>query len=103
MNSDFMQQQAELVARRIANEPDNAARIRKAYSVIFGRAPTDAELKAGQTFMATEPLADYEERKSARNAKDGKDAKDGKGKSAKAADEKPLTDDDAQPEKAEAM
>src|SRR5262249_14132359 len=26
-NSDFMQQQAELVARRIANEPDNAARI----------------------------------------------------------------------------
>src|SRR2546423_9628671 len=42
MNSDFMQQQAELLARRIANEPDNTARIRKAYRLIFGRPPTEA-------------------------------------------------------------
>src|ERR1051325_5801332 len=86
MNSDFMQQQAELIARRLANEPDNAARIRKAYDLVFGRAPNDIELKAGQAFITTEPLKDYEERKSAKNAKDAKDAKDEKNpKDAKAA------------------
>jgi mono/diheme cytochrome c family protein len=82
MNSDFMQQQAELLARTIANEPDNAARIAKAYRLVFGRAPTEAEVKAGLTFIATEPLKDYEERKAeqARKEKenDGKDSKDGK-------------------------
>jgi len=65
MNSDFMQQQGELIARRIANEPDNAARIRKAYLLIFGRAPSDVEVKAGLAFITAEPLKDYEERKAA--------------------------------------
>ncbi len=32
MNSDFMQQQAEHLARRVATEPDNTARIQKAVS-----------------------------------------------------------------------
>jgi uncharacterized protein DUF1553/uncharacterized protein DUF1549 len=65
MNSDFMQHQSELLAQRIVSEPDNAARIRKAYRLVFGRAPTDAELRAGLTFITTEPLKDYEERKAA--------------------------------------
>ena len=65
MNSDFMQQQAELLARRVVREADNGARIQKAYRLIFGRAPTAAELQAGLAFIATEPLKDYEERKSA--------------------------------------
>jgi hypothetical protein len=82
MNSDFMQQQGELLARKIANEPDNTARIQKAYRLIFGRAATAAEVKAGLTFIATEPLKDYEERKAEEakkeKEKDGKDAKDGK-------------------------
>src|SRR5262249_57251566 len=56
MNSDFMQQQGELVARRVANEPDNSARIQKAYRLIFGRAATAEELKAGLAFIASEPL-----------------------------------------------
>jgi hypothetical protein len=77
MNSDFMQQQGELLARRVANEPDNTARIQKAYRIIFGRAATDAEVKAGLAFLASEPLKAFEERK---NAKDTKDAKDTKGK-----------------------
>jgi hypothetical protein len=47
MNSDFMQQQGELLARRVAAEPDNTARIQKTYRLIFGRAATDAEVKAG--------------------------------------------------------
>jgi hypothetical protein len=76
MNSDFMQQQGELVARRVAEAPDNTARIQKAYRLIFGRAATDQELKAGLAFLAAEPLKTYEERKAA--AKDTKDTKDAK-------------------------
>src|SRR6202043_767270 len=56
MNSDFMQQQGELLARRVAAEPDNTARIQKAYRLIFGRAPNAAEIKAGLAFLTTEPL-----------------------------------------------
>ena len=38
MNSDFMQQQGELLARRLESEADATARIQKAYRLIFGRA-----------------------------------------------------------------
>ncbi len=37
MNSDFMQQQGELIARRVSAEANNTARIQKAYLLIFGR------------------------------------------------------------------
>src|SRR5882672_5672258 len=60
MNSDFMQQQGELIARRVANEPDNTARIQKAYRLIFCRSASDAEIKAGLAFLTTEPLKAYE-------------------------------------------
>jgi hypothetical protein len=73
MNSDFMQQQGELIARKVAAEPDNTARIQKAYRLIFGRGASDAELKAGLAFLASEPLKAYEEAKS--RAKDTKDTK----------------------------
>jgi hypothetical protein len=69
MNSDFMQQQGELLARRVAAEPDNTARIQKAYHLIFGRAAADAEVKAGIAFITTEPLKDYEERRAAADKK----------------------------------
>ncbi|MCU1384769.1 MAG: hypothetical protein JWL71_3466 [Acidobacteria bacterium] len=78
MNSDFMQQQGELIARKVAAEPDNAARIQKAYRLIFGRAASDAEVKAGVTFLQTEPLKAYEEAKS--RAKDTRNTKDAKAK-----------------------
>ena len=42
MNSDFMQQQGERLARLVEGEPDNTARIRKAYRLISGRAPDRA-------------------------------------------------------------
>jgi hypothetical protein len=77
MNSDFMQQQGELVARRAANEPDTTARIQKVYRLVFGRAASDAEVKAGFAFLTTEPLRAYEERKSVKDSKeDGKDTKE---------------------------
>src|SRR4030095_1303066 len=93
MNSDFVQQQAELLAQRVANETDNAARIRKAYRLVFGRTPSDAELKAGLTFITSEPLKDFEERKKAKDTKDAKDAKPSTDP-ASSDDPKASTDDD---------
>jgi Protein of unknown function (DUF1553) len=80
MNSDFMQQQGELIARQVAPEPSNTARIQKAYRLIFGRAASDAEIKAGLAFLASEPLKAYEEARS--RAKDTKEAPDTKKKAA---------------------
>jgi hypothetical protein len=92
MNSDFMQQQGELIARQVAAEADNPARIQKAYRLIFGRRASDVEIKAGLAFLASEPLKAYEEAKSrAKDTKDRKDPKDAKdtkeGKKAAGSDE----------------
>jgi len=102
MNSDFMQQQGERLARLVESEPDNAGRIRKAYRLILGRTPTEPEVKAGLTFLTTEPMKAYEERKATKDtedAKDAKDGKDGKGTKATEAKKKASRDDD---EKADA-
>jgi cytochrome c553/mono/diheme cytochrome c family protein len=74
MNSDFMQQQAELLARRAANEADTTAQIQKVYRILFGRAASAEEVAAGQKYLADEPLRAYEERKAeaAKNAADTK-------------------------------
>jgi hypothetical protein len=63
MNSDFMQQHSELIARRVESEPDSRSRIRKAYRIVFGREPTEGELTAGVQYVTQEPLRAYEERK----------------------------------------
>jgi mono/diheme cytochrome c family protein len=63
MNSDFMQQQGELLARRVGDEPDSRARIRKAYRLIFGRDPLETEIAAGVAYLTQEPMRTYEERK----------------------------------------
>jgi mono/diheme cytochrome c family protein len=73
MNSDFMQQQGELIARQVAPEPNNAARIQKAYRLIFGRAASDAEIKTGLAFLASEPLKEYQERRATKDTKPTKD------------------------------
>src|SRR4029079_2592244 len=39
MNSDFVQQQAEKLARPAQGETDNTARVKKAYRILFGRDP----------------------------------------------------------------
>ena len=86
MNSDFMQQQGELIARRVAAEPDNTARIQKAYHLIFGRAASDVEVKAGLAFLTTEPLKAYEEaKKEAEKEKDKSERDKSKDKDSKAA------------------
>jgi hypothetical protein len=63
MNSDFVEQQAELVARRSEGEADATARIQKLYGVVFGRGASPQEVAAGMEFVSAEPLKSYEERK----------------------------------------
>jgi cytochrome c553/mono/diheme cytochrome c family protein len=65
MNSDFMQQHAERLAERVAAEPDDQARIDTVYRLVFGRAPSADEIKAGLEFLRAEALKQYEDRKAA--------------------------------------
>ena len=65
MNSDFVHQYSEQLARRVAAEPDTPARITAAYRRLYGRTPTEAESKAGIEYLAAEPMKAYEERKAA--------------------------------------
>jgi hypothetical protein len=63
MNSDFMQVEAEELAKRVASEPNNRARITKAYRLLYGRVPNEEEIKLGIDYLHTEPLKEYEENK----------------------------------------
>jgi hypothetical protein len=63
MNSDFMQIEAEELAKRVALEPDNRSRVRKLYQYVFGRDATEEEVKLGLDYLKTEPLLEYDERK----------------------------------------
>jgi len=99
MNSDFVQQQGELIAKRVLDEPTSADRIKKTYSIVFGRTPTDTELAAGLEYLKTEPMREYEERKAEkekerlkkiadRKAEAGKKAEEAKKEEAKTDDKK---------------
>jgi hypothetical protein len=74
MNSDFMQQHAEKLAERVIALPTDDARIQKAYRLVFGRAATPEEVKAGLAYLAAEPMKQYEDAKVAK-AKAEADAK----------------------------
>ena len=63
MNSEFMQQHAERLSETVAEETDDTARIKKVYRLIFGRAPSDAELDAGREFLRNEALQQYQDRR----------------------------------------
>jgi hypothetical protein len=63
MNSDFMQIEAEELAKRVATEPDNASRIRKMYRILFSRDPSAEELKLALDYLHNEPMKEYEEAK----------------------------------------
>jgi hypothetical protein len=55
MNSSFVYKQAEAFAKRVYDEANDAARIQKAYRLLFGRAPNEAETKAGIAFLLAHP------------------------------------------------
>jgi hypothetical protein len=63
MNSDFVQLEAEALAKRVAAEPDNQARIRKIYSLTYGRLPTKQEIQIGLEYLHSEPAKEYDEDK----------------------------------------
>ena len=63
MNSDFVQVEAEELAKRVAAEPDNKARIRKIYMLAYGRQPSEKEIQIGLDYLHTEPMKEYEENK----------------------------------------
>src|SRR5499427_7637212 len=63
MNSDFMQSEAEELAKRVANEPDNRARIKKAYEYVYGRDATEEEIALGLQYLKSEPMLEYDEAK----------------------------------------
>lgn len=70
MNSDFMQVQAEEIAKRVANEVDNRARVKKMYQLVYGRVPTEQEVQLGLAYIKSEPMLEYEESKK-KPAEDG--------------------------------
>jgi hypothetical protein len=54
LNSPFMARQSKAFADRVtATASDDAARIRTAFRLAYGRPPTDRELKLGVEFLAT--------------------------------------------------
>jgi hypothetical protein len=63
MNSDFMQVEAEELAKKVANEPDNRARIKKAYQYVYGRDATEEEIGLGLSYLKSEPMVEYDEEK----------------------------------------
>jgi hypothetical protein len=65
MNSDFIQVEAEELAKRVAGEPNNRARIQKAYLLAYGRNPSEEEIKLGLDYLHAEPMREYEENKKA--------------------------------------
>ncbi|MFL6464408.1 MAG: DUF1553 domain-containing protein, partial [Bryobacteraceae bacterium] len=55
MNSSFVYKQAEQVARRVYSSGDDNTRIREAYRILYGRAPTPKEAELGLNFLRTTP------------------------------------------------
>ncbi len=83
MNSDFIQLQAEALAKRIATEANNRSRIRKAHLLVYGREPKEEEIQLGLAYLKSEPMLSYEEqKKKAAETTDKKDAKGGAGEKA---------------------
>jgi hypothetical protein len=79
MNSDFMQVEAEELAKRVANEPDNRARIRKIYLLAYGRDPSEEEIELGVEYLHTEPMREYEENKNKPPEGGGRGGRGGRG------------------------
>lgn len=69
MNSDFMQIEAEALAKRVAAEANNRERIRKMYKIVYGRDASESDIKLALEYLKTEPLLEYEERKKAAELK----------------------------------
>ena len=99
MNSDFMQIESEKLAQRVAAEPDNTARTKKLYRIIYNREPTEPELKLAVDYLHSEPMQEFEEVKN----KPKETASEGMQKATESADGTPAADDETTPPPAGAM
>ncbi len=52
MNDPFIFEQAQALAKRVAAVPDSKARLVELYALLFGRAPSEAEITIGLKFTA---------------------------------------------------
>ncbi len=55
MNDKFVYAQAEKLAERVYAKGSDESRIQETFRLLFGRAPTDAEMKLGLEFLRTTP------------------------------------------------
>jgi len=79
MNSDFVSAEAEELAKRVAGEADNRARIRKVYLLAYGREPNADEVKLGIDYLHAEPMREYEENKNKPPEGGGRGGRGGRG------------------------
>jgi hypothetical protein len=79
MNSDFMQAESEELAKRVAAEPDNRSRIKKVYLLVYGREPSEEEIKLGIDYLHAEPMREYEENKNKPPEGGGRGGRGGRG------------------------
>ena len=79
MNSDFIQAESEELAKRVATEADNRARIRKVYLLAYGRDPSEEEVKLGIEYLHSEPMREYEENKNKPPEGGGRGGRGGRG------------------------
>jgi len=82
MNSDFVQIEAEELAKRVATEPNNRARVRKLYQLVYGREATEDEIAVALEYLKSEPLTEYEEFKNQKSAASNASKSTGDGKPA---------------------
>jgi hypothetical protein len=75
MNSDFMQVEAEELAKRAASEPNTRARVRKLYQQTYGREATEAEIGVALDYLKAEPMTEYEESKKSATSQPSTDIK----------------------------
>jgi len=61
LNNSFVMKQSERMADRLRNEAgaDPAAQVSRAYALLYGRAPTDKETRAGVAFIGQHSLSAY--------------------------------------------
>ena len=52
MNNGFVAKQAKALADRLAGEKSDAARIQRAYRLLFGREPKESEMELGMAFVS---------------------------------------------------
>jgi hypothetical protein len=89
MNSDFVQLESEALYKRVAAEPDNRARIRKLYNIVYNREPKEPEIQLGLDYLKNEPEREYEESKKREAEKAKEAAEKGKGRGKKSPDADP--------------